>query len=120
MSLVEIVEAVCKEQMMELAETIEGELKAECPVGKTGEARASIGITPISDTRIRIGGENDHLYYSDQGSGATKKYIAFEPKGGINHSLRPYAKPGESAVRSFGRKAIPPLHFVRKVADRHR
>lgn len=118
MALVEIVEAVCKEQMMELAETIEGELKAECPVGKTGEARDSIGITPISDTRIKIGGENDHLYFSDQGSGATSKYIAFEPKGGIDRSKRPYNKDG--IVRSHGRKAIPPLHFVKKVADRHR
>lgn len=119
MSLVEIVEAVCKEQMMELAETIEGELKAECPVGKTGQARDSIGITPISDTRIRIGGENDHLYYSDQGSGATGKFIAFEPKGGIDHSKRPYSR-NSSKVFSHGRKAIPPLNFVREVADRHR
>lgn len=118
MSLVEQVKVACSEQMKRLAETIEGELKAECPVGKTGQAVGSIHIEQLGLTRYRIGGKNEHLYYSDQGSGATKKYIAFEPKGGINRSLRPHNKDG--IVRSQGRKAIEGLHFVREVADRHR
>lgn len=118
MSLVEKVKVICSDQMRELAETIEGELKAECPVGKTGQARASIHIEQLGVTRYRIGGNNEHLYYSDQGSGATKKYIAFEPKGGVNPRLRPHNKDG--IVRSQGRKAIEGLHFVKEVADRHR
>ena len=118
MSLVEQVKATCSEQMQRLAETIEGELKAECPVGKTGEAVGSIHIEQLGITRYRIGGKNEHLYYADQGSGATRKYIAFEPKGGVNPRLRPHNIDG--IVRSQGRKAIKGLHFVRAVADRHR
>ena len=66
MSLVEKVRAITLEQMRELAQTIEGELKAECPV-KSGEARRSIHIEEIDDTHIFVGGTNEHLFFADQG-----------------------------------------------------
>lgn len=122
MSLVETVRAITKEQMLELARTIEGELKAECP-SDTGMARRSIHIEEEDDSHIFVGAHasfppdgNDggtHLYYADQGNRANgsdgrihptrKKALALKD-GSIRASVRPY-----------GGK-----HFIEAVANRHR
>lgn len=119
MAITEVVKVAIIEELDRVAKQIEGELKAKCPVGETHQAINSIHIEEVGEFARSVGGTNDHLYYADQGSGATKKYIAFNPKGGINTKLRPYpSKDGK--VHSFGRKAIPGLHFFKEVADRHR
>lgn len=128
MSLVEKVFALSKEQMMELAKTIEGELKSECPVN-SGEARNSIKIEVEDDTHIFVGahavfnsktGGNGgaHLYYADQGNGGSRTLI---------YSTRKYDRrgipPGKlslpwgyySNVKGYDGK-----HFIKAVADRHR
>lgn len=129
MSLIETVQAVIEDQMQQIAETIEGELKTACPFGGTGMAKASIHIEKKSSTTYRIGANatfpkdgNDggtHLYYADQGNGGGSTLI---------YSTRPYDRlgrpPGKlklkdgsfrSNVRSYEGKG-----FIKEVADRHR
>ena len=119
MSLVEKVYEITRQRMHELAETIEGELKAECPV-RTGEARNSIGIQEIDDTHIFVGGENLHLYYADQGNKKGSRGGRIYPKG---KALSFWG----SKSRYVGKHYVVPsvraydgAHFVREVADRHR
>lgn len=133
MSLVEKVNAITKEAMMELAKTIEGELKAEASAHRatnqhpTGKAAASIHIEEEGEYQIFVGAHasfpkdgNDggtHLYYMDQGNG-----------GGTIHSKRKYDRRGRepgklqlwdgsyrNSVSGYGGK-----HFIAKVANRHR
>lgn len=118
MSLVEKVRAITKQGMMELADTIEVELRSECP-RRSGEAARSIGIEPIDDYHIFVGGSNLHLYYADQGNGGSRRIIK---------STRPYDRNGvppgklkfsdgtfHTSARGYNGK-----HFVKMVADRHR
>lgn len=118
MSLVEKVFAITKEQMMELAQTIEGELKAECPK-RSGEARGSIHIEPIDDTHIFVGGTNLHLYYADQGNGGARRVIRstrkYDRKGREPGKLRFSDGSFHSYAHGYEGK-----HFVKAVADRHR
>lgn len=118
MSVVELVKASCREQMSRIAKTIEGELKGECPV-RSGEAQASIGIEQISDTKYRIGGNNLHLKYADQGNGGKGTIIKstrkFDRRGRRPGKLQ--FSDGTYANWVFGYEG---KHFVRKVADRHR
>lgn len=120
MSLVETVMDIAKEQAQELAKTIEGELRAECPK-QTGTTAKTFHITPgSSDFVIRIGSTAESAYYADQGSGATSRYVEFSPYGGVNMAKRPYSK---GVVYSHGRKGwyYPDRQgFVKRVADRHR
>lgn len=120
MSLVEKVRAITKEQMMELAQTIQGELKAACP-SDTGAARASIHIEEEGEYRIFVGAHasfppdgNDpgtHLYYADQGNGGRgrtiypTRYKALHLKDGSYRAL----------VHGYEGK-----HFIAAVANRHR
>lgn len=119
MALVEIVEAICREQMQELAETIEGELKAECPK-RTGRTAGSIHIEQMGDTSYRIGSNALTMLYADQGNGSEiiTSSREFDRKGrrpgklfimnGMHTMYVPYVRPYEGK------------HFVEKVANRHR
>lgn len=120
MSLVEKVRAITKEQMLELARTIQGELIAECP-SDSGAARGSIHIEEEGEYRIFVGAHasfppngddpGTHLYYADQGNGGRNRtiyptrYKALHLKDG---SYR-------ASVRGYEGK-----HFIAKVANRHR
>lgn len=110
MSLVEKVRVICKEQMMELAQTIEGELKAECPV-RSGEAKASIHIEEIDEEHIFIGGENEHLFFADQGNNQSVRTIRPVRARALHFSDGTF----HSKASTYKGK-----HFVKKVADRHR
>ena len=110
MPLVEIVQSLCEKDMKEIANTIEGELKAECPV-QSGEAQASIHVEQKSATSYRIGAANLHLFFADQGNNQSKSIIypvrrkALQFTDGSFHG---------SASTYEGK------HFVREVANRHR
>ena len=133
MSLVEKVRAICEEEMMELAKTIEGVLKAEA-VGKrahvrTGMAAASIHIEREDDTHVFVGAHasfprdgNDggtHLYYLDQGNAQ---------KGDKIRSRRKYDRrgrePGKLALKDGSYRTVVSAYkgtgFIKEVADRHR
>lgn len=133
MSLVEKVKAICKEQMEELAETIESELKAEAhghrAKVKTGMAAASVHIEPNGEFAYRIGAYasfppngNDggtHLYYLDQGNGGSGTVIrskrATDRRGRVPGKL--HLKDGSFRTEVSGYSGT---HFISKVADRHR
>ena len=121
MSVTEKVLEITKIRMNELARTIESELKAECPV-RSGEARRSIGIEEIDETHIFVGGQNEHLFFADQGN--RQKYSYF---GGKRNLLAPNYQGGGSRVLKFSDGSIHTYahtyegkHFVKDVADRHR
>ena len=110
MSLVEKVYAITREQMLELAQTIQGELKAECPV-RSGEARGAIHIEEIDEEHIFVGGANSHLFFADQGNNQSMR------------TIRPVrAKALHFSDGTFHPKAstYKGKHFVKAVADRHR
>lgn len=121
MALVEIVKSICTKSMSEYADIIESELKAECPVD-SGEARRSIHKEKMSGTSYRIGGQNLHLFFADQGNNQKYRYF-----GGKRNRLAPNHK-GEGAMRlKFKDGSIHTYartyegkHFVKEVADRHR
>lgn len=110
MALVETVMAIAREQMQEIANTINGELKAECPK-RSGRAAGSIHIEQTGETSYRIGGTDDHLFFADQGNNQSRRIIypvsarALKFTDGSFHG---------SASTYEGK------HFVKKVADRHR
>lgn len=127
MSLVEKVKAICQEQMQELARTIEGELKVECP-SVTGKAVASIHIEQEDDYHIFVGA---HASFSSQGgNGGAHLYYADQGNDGSGRIIR--------STRKYDRRGIPPgklslpwgyysnvtaydgKHFIAKVANRHR
>lgn len=110
MSLVEKVKGICREHIQELAQTIEGELKAECPV-RSGEAQASIGIEPIDDYHIFVGGSNSHLFFADQGNNQRVRVIL---------PVRARALRFEDGTYHGKASTYEGKHFVKKVADRHR
>ena len=115
MALVEIVETICREQMQDLAQTIEGELKAECPK-RSGQAAASIKIEQTSETSYRIGSNDDHLFFADQGNNQSKRIIY--PKGKAHGGANVLVFTDGSfhgSARTYEGK-----HFVRDVANRHR
>lgn len=130
MSVVELVKTACKEQMAEIAQRIEGDLKSECPK-RTGRAAASIKTNQMTDTSYRIGAYANfadysdggtHLYYADQGNGGSGSIIrstrAVDRRGrppgklkimnGMQMQYAPY-------VRSYAGK-----HFIEKVANKYR
>ena len=123
MSLVEKVYAITREQMRELAETIEGELKAECPV-RSGEAKASIHIEEIDEEHIFVGGENEHLFFADQGNNQSGGRIYPRGNALAFHGWGKWAGGGHG--KPNGKYVLPSVsaykgkHFVRDVADRHR
>lgn len=110
MSLTEKVFASCREQMSELAKTIESELKSECPK-RSGEAARAIHIEQLGDTHYLIGGTNSHLFFADQGN---------------NQSVGTIYPVKAKALRftdgSFHARAstYEGKHFVKDVANRHR
>ena len=120
MSLVETVRAITKEQMRELAVTIQGELKGACP-SDTGAARGSIQIEEEGEDRIFVGAHasfprngddpGTHLYYADQGNDGRSReiyptrYKALHLKDGSYRGM----------VHGYDGK-----HFIKAVADRHR
>ena len=124
MSLVEKVRAITLEQMRELAETIEGELKAECPK-RTGQAARSIHIEEIDETHIFVGSDSERLFFADQGN--KQKYSYF---GGKRNKLAPnYTGRGstvlvfeDGSVHRYASTFYDPTRqgFVKRVADRHR
>lgn len=124
MSLVEKVFAITQEQMMELAKTIEKELKTECPK-ITGQAAKSIHIEEIDETHILVGSDNERLYFADQGN--KQKYSYF---GGKGNKLAPnYTGNGspvlvfeDGSVHTYAHTYYNPKRqgFVKRVADRHR
>lgn len=110
MSLVEIVQSLCEKEMQELANTIEGELKAECPV-LSGEAQASIHTEQRSATSYRIGGTNTHLFFADQGNNQSKSII---------YPVRAKALKFTDGSFHGSARTYEGKHFVREVANRHR
>lgn len=133
MSIVEKVREITKEKMLELAKTIEGELKAEA-VGKrahvrTGMAQASIHIEEEDETHIFVGAHatfpkdgNDggtHLYYLDQGNGGSGRIIKSKRKYD-----RRGREPGKMALKDGTYRTS--VHgysgtgFIADVANRHR
>lgn len=110
MALVETVKAIARAQVRELAGTINGELKAECPK-RTGRAAGAIHIEQTGDTSYRIGGTDDHLFFADQGNNQSRsviypvrrKVLKFTD-GSFHHSASTYEG----------------KHFVEEVANRHR
>lgn len=124
MSLVEKVRAISIEQMRELAQMIESELKAECPK-RTGQAARSIHIEEIDETHIFVGSDNERLFFADQGN--RQKYSYF---GGKRNKLAPNYKGNGSrvlvfedgSVHTYAHTYYDPNRqgFVKRVADRHR
>lgn len=110
MSLVEKVFAISKEHMHELAATIEGELKAECPV-RSGEAQGAIGIEEIDEKHIFVGGENTHLFFADQGNNQRLRTIL---------PVRAKALRFEDGTFHASASTYSGKHFVKAVANRHR
>lgn len=110
MSLVEKVKAMTRGHMETLAKTIEGELKAECPI-RSGEARRSIRIQTVDDTHIRIGGTNDHLFFADQGNNQRLRTIK---------PVRARALRFEDGTFHASASTYSGKHFVKAVANRHR
>lgn len=110
MALVEKVKAITRGHMETLAKTIEKELKTECPV-RSGEAKRSIHIEEVDDTHIRIGGNNDHLFFSDQGNNQRLRTIT---------PVRARALRFEDGTFHASASTYSGKHFVKKVADRHR
>ena len=121
MSLVEKVRAICREEMLELARTIEGELKTECPK-RSGEAARSIHIEEMDEYHTFVGGTNDHLFFADQGNNQAYSYF-----GGKRNRLAPNYNGNGSRALHFTdgswhtyASTYEGKHFVREVADRHR
>lgn len=110
MSLVERVLAISKEHMHELATTIEGELKAECPK-RSGEAARSIHTEDVSEFSVFVGGTNDHLFFADQGNNQRVRTIL---------PVRAKALRFEDGTFHASASTYNGKHFVKKVADRHR
>lgn len=132
MSLVEKVHEITQERMRELAQTIEGELKAEASAhARTGRAAASIHIEEESETSIFVGAEPNfsdysdggtHLYYLDQGNGGGGKKIR-----STREVDRLGRKPGKLMIMNGMHtmyansvKGYKGAHIVKAVADRHR
>ena len=127
MSLVETVRAITKEHMMQLAQTIEGELKAEASNHKstnrhpTGMAAASIHIEEEDETHIFVGAHasfprngddpGTHLYYADQGNGGRGRIIRPTRYKAL------HLKDGSYRAFVHGYEGT---HFIKAVADRHR
>ena len=110
MSLVEKVQVIVREQMLDLANTINGELKAECPVD-SGEARASIHVEQTGKMSYRIGAANLHLFFADQGNNQTVSIIYPKRKKALKFKDGSFHR----SARTYQGK-----HFVRAVANRHR
>ena len=110
MPLVEIVQSLCEKEMRELADTIEGELKAACPV-QSGEARASIHVEQKSATSYRIGAANLHLFFADQGNNQSTQLIRPVRAKALRFTDGSF----HGSARTYKGK-----HFVKAVADRHR
>lgn len=133
MSLVETVQAITKEEMMRLARTIEGELKAEASDHKssnrhpTGMAAASIHIEEEDETHVFVGAHasfpkdgNDggtHLYYMDQGNGGgtIRSKRRYDRKGREPGKLQLWDGSYRTSVSGYSGRG-----FIAKVADRHR
>ena len=120
MSLVEKVRAITREEMRQLAVTIEGELKAECS-SDSGAARASIHIEEIDEAHIFVGAHasfppngddgGTHLYYADQGNGGRGRIIRPTSYRALHLKDGSY----RASVHGYEGK-----HFIKAVADRHR
>lgn len=133
MSIVEKVREITKEKMLELAKTIEGELKAEASDHKTtnqhptGMAAASINIEEEDEEHIFVGAHasfpkdgNDggtHLYYMDQGNGGgtIRSKRKYDRKGREPGKLQLWNGSYRNSVSGYSGKG-----FIKKIADRHR
>ena len=110
MALVETVKTAAMEQMRQIAQKINGELKAECPK-RSGQAAGAIHIEQTGEMSYRIGGTDDHLFFADQGNNQSKSVIYPVRAKALRFtdgSFHPQASTYEGH------------HFVKKVADRHR
>ena len=124
MSVLEKVQAIAREQMLGIANTIEGEMKGIVSGHtRSGKALGAIHVEQKGETSYFIGGTDgtgkgitgtDHLAMLDQGNGTKIIY----PKGRANG--------GANALRfddgSFHGSARPyaGINFVAQVANRHR
>lgn len=118
-TLVEFVEAKCKEELDRVTNEIFGELRAECPV-RSGEARNSIVIEPIAPWANFVGSSHPHLFFADQGNNQRYSYF-----GGKRNPYMPnYSGRGSRALYFDGEwhymaSTYEGKHFVAEVASRH-
>ena len=110
MSIEEHAILVIDRELDRVAQVILGELKAECPV-RSGEARASIGITRVSDYVRSVGGTNSHLYFADQGNNQRLRTILPVRAQALRFTDGTY----HPSASTYSGK-----HFFRAVANRHR
>lgn len=100
------------------AEQIQKELRAEvkrhCPDTRRD---GTITIRKLGEREYFVGTNDRGLFFLDRGSRAVYgKHMVFpEPKGWVN-----MGNVRNGTVHITNRKAIPGVHFVRAVADRHR
>ena len=112
MSLVEIVEKAITREMDDLANQIEGELKAEIhPHHRSGDAEGSIHIEAPSEHVRRIGSDNLHWFFLDQGNNQSVSVIRPKKARSLRFSDGTFHKKA---------KTYSGFHIARKVADRHR
>lgn len=121
---VETLKVACEKELHELANTINGELKAEASKG-AGKARgkyatgAAVGAIHIEMGTVSAfvggtGGEGTkHLFWLDEGNGGRRIYAKGRALGKY-----PGGIPGIGWRKSVS--SYSGTHFVRRVADRHR
>lgn len=116
MSVEQLVKGVIEMQMSDLADRVLADFKAE--VGKhnrTGEAQGSISILERSPQRIVVGGQNDHLYWLDEGNAHSGAIIYARGKALGKY---PNGIPGIGWRASV--KAYKGFHVAKNVADKYR
>jgi len=117
--LVNVVLEAAQKQFDEIAERVYQDLKAEAQASikdkahSSGEMVRSIQKQKISDTTYFIGGQNDHLYYKNYGSG-----VGYPIRAKALHFAQ-YDKDGKQVWRPYS-GAYEGAHFVEKVADKYR
>ena len=123
MSVVERVRVACREQMSEIADRICADYKATVdanlkhPGNSSGEASGSIHVEQFGEYAYRIGSNNLHLYFFEEGNGS----------GGIPK----HGRPRRPMPLTFGSRGAPQgyamhvsncagKHCNKIVADRYR
>ena len=102
--------AITKE-LDRVSRQIEGELKAACPQGATGQAKASIHIEEQGEFARFVGGTHLHLYFADEGNNQRMRTI---------YPVRAKALKFTDGSFHANASTYEGKHFVREVANKHR